>query len=86
MAKYEVEDWETKWNKAKTKEEREQALKEYGDAKLRNATRREEERLNKPGLLDMLLGWTMGKKKVKQKMTQEKKQEKVIIRDNQNSR
>ena len=46
VVEYEVEDWQTAWAAAKTEEEREQAIEEYRAAKLRNAERREEARLN----------------------------------------
>lgn len=53
--KREVESWEEAWNNAKTDKERQQALKDYDKAKQRNAARREQERLEKPGMIDKFL-------------------------------
>jgi len=44
---YEIEDWQTAYNKAKTHAEREQAIRDYDDAKLRNAERREQARFDR---------------------------------------
>ncbi len=54
MAKYEIEDWQVAYNAAKTEEEREKAIKDYEATKLRNAARREEERLNAPSFIDKI--------------------------------
>ena len=44
---YEIEDWEQAYNKAKTQEERDKAVDDYSAAKLRNAERREQYRLDR---------------------------------------
>ncbi len=47
QSEYEIEDWQTAYSNAKTHAEREQAIRDYEAAKLRNAERREQARLDR---------------------------------------
>ena len=52
---YEVEDWQTGVETAKTHTDKEKAYAEYSATKLRNAAKREEYRLAKETFLDKIL-------------------------------
>lgn len=47
QSEYEIEDWQIAYSKAKTYAEREQAIRDYEAAKLRNAERREQARFDR---------------------------------------
>ncbi len=44
---FEIEDWQTAYNAAKTPEEAEKAIQDYSDAKLRNVERRQAARFKR---------------------------------------
>lgn len=83
MAEYEIEDWQTAYHAAKTQEEREQAIKDYEAAKLRNAARREEARFNSPTMIDKFMN---GIKSLKKKMKKKRSNTKAKIVDQQKTR
>lgn len=79
MAERKIEDWETDWNKAKTKKERMEALRKYQEAKYYNAGLREEERLNAPSVFDKFFNAiykvkAMFGKKTKKAISEQQKQ------------
>lgn len=83
MAKYEIEDWQTEFDKAKTKAEQRKAVEDYSVAKSRNAALREEERLNKRTTFDKFLDAIF---RVKEKKAKAPKKEKAMAQKEQHSR